>query len=217
MKLASVVTTAALAMALFGCGGGGSTTITQQAAGGRAVVVNVTSPTDGAVIAQGSVPVRGTVDPPNATVEIEGHAVAAGNGTFVGTAKLGNGRTTIEVTAGAPNETPGSASVTVTRPSTSQPKASGGGGSGGGTAPSGGGGTVPTPESSGGSCGNGTVAGPDTSCPFAVNVRSAYERNGPGTVTVYSPVTNRTYYMSCSDTGARVTCTGANNASVYFP
>jgi hypothetical protein len=154
MKSASVVTWGILAIGLFGCGGGGSTTVTQTAAGsGQAVVVDVTSPTDGALIASGSVPVRGTVDPPNATVEIEGHPVAAGNGTFVGTAKLGSGRTTIEVTASAPNETPGSASVNVTRPSTSRPKSSGGNNSGGGAAPpSGGGGTVPAPESSGGSC-----------------------------------------------------------------
>ena len=32
----------------------------------------------------------------------------------------------------------------------------------------------------------------------------------------YSPVTHKTYAMTCSD-GSQVVCTGGNKASVYFP
>jgi hypothetical protein len=61
-------------------------------------------------------------------------------------------------------------------------------------------------------CGGGLTAGPNTSCPFAENVRDAYD--GAPTVTAYSPVTRKTYEMSCS--GASVSCTGGNDASVSF-
>ncbi len=46
-------------------------------------------------------------------------------------------------------------------------------------------------------------------------MRAAYWQHGPGTVMAYSPVTHRTYAMSCSR-GAVVVCTGGNDASVYF-
>lgn len=65
-------------------------------------------------------------------------------------------------------------------------------------------------------CGNELAVGPDTTCAFAENVRSAYGGTGPGTVTAYSPVTNKTYAMTCS-AGDEVVCTGGDNASVYFP
>ena len=48
------------------------------------------------------------------------------------------------------------------------------------------------------------------------NVRSAYDGTGPGTVIAYSPVTDKTYAMSCS-AGYAVVCTGGDDASVYFP
>jgi serine/threonine protein kinase len=55
-----------------------------------------------------------------------------------------------------------------------------------------------------------------TTCPFAENVQSAYaEANGAHEISVYSPVTGKTYAMKC--TGTRlITCTGGNNAAVYF-
>ena len=80
----------------------------------------------------------------------------------------------------------------------------------------------PTPSapaaSRGTSCGGGLYAGPNTSCTFARNVRSAYWE-APGasaTVRVFSPVTNQTYTMSCSPSGSGTTCSGGNNASVTF-
>ena len=75
------------------------------------------------------------------------------------------------------------------------------------------------PSSSGStrtSCGGSLSAGPNTSCPFAANVRSAYDANGPGTYTVKSPTTGQSYSMTCTDSGREVVCVGGNGASVYF-
>jgi hypothetical protein len=80
--------------------------------------------------------------------------------------------------------------------------------------PSGGTGAV----GSGTPCGGGLYAGPNTSCPFAANVRDAYN-SAPGasaTVRVYSPVTDETYTMSCTPAGDGITCSGGNNASVSW-
>jgi hypothetical protein len=85
---------------------------------------------------------------------------------------------------------------------------------------------APADNSSGGSsqpprttdCGGGVIAGPNTSCSFALNVRDAW-LDAPGTtntVRVFSPVTNETYTMSCSPSGRGVSCSGANDASVTF-
>jgi len=66
-------------------------------------------------------------------------------------------------------------------------------------------------------CGDGVIAGPNTSCPFAKNVRDKYFAV-PGDsieIDVHSPVTGQTYTMACVKTG-RVTCRGGNNAVVTF-
>jgi serine/threonine protein kinase len=55
-----------------------------------------------------------------------------------------------------------------------------------------------------------------TTCPFAENTRSAYaEAGGADEIQVYSPVTGLTYDMACSGSSL-VTCTGGNEAAVYF-
>ncbi len=67
-------------------------------------------------------------------------------------------------------------------------------------------------------CGDGVYAGPNTSCQFAKNVREKYF-SVPGDsieIDVYSPVTDKTYTMSCVKTGDRVTCRGGNQAEVTF-
>ena len=76
---------------------------------------------------------------------------------------------------------------------------------------------VPTPAA-GSSCGDGLSVGPNTTCPFARVVREAYFNSGGGdtTVSAFSPVTGKTYLMSCSG-GSPHVCAGGNNASVYFP
>ncbi len=67
-------------------------------------------------------------------------------------------------------------------------------------------------------CGDGISAGPNTSCPFAKNVRDAYLAV-PGDsveIDVHSPVTGKTYAMACVRTGDKVTCRGGNEAVVQF-
>jgi hypothetical protein len=71
---------------------------------------------------------------------------------------------------------------------------------------------------SGTDCGEGVVAGPETSCGFAIETRNEYEReigSGPGTVEAYSDANETWYSMTC--TGAPHVCSGAISATVYFP
>jgi hypothetical protein len=173
-----------------------------------AVQLTVTSPTSGSVIASDQVNVTGTVSPANATVTIQNHAAAVGDGVFTGNASLRPGKTTIDVIASAPNAAPVSTTVIVSRPGAARHHHSNPPTVGPATT------ALPAPTSDA-TCGDGLTAGPNTTCPFAENVRVAYEQTGPGAVTVYSPVTNATYQMSCSY-GPSVVCTGGNNASVYF-
>lgn len=64
-------------------------------------------------------------------------------------------------------------------------------------------------------CGGGVAAGNSaTSCPFARNVADEYRASGGASVIdVYSPVTGRTYTMSCVG-AAPVVCSGGNGAVV---
>lgn len=66
------------------------------------------------------------------------------------------------------------------------------------------------------SCGPKVGAGESTSCDFAANVaaRVSAPLSGPATVDAYSPVTKKTYAMSCSP-GDVVVCRGGNSAVVY--
>ncbi len=64
-------------------------------------------------------------------------------------------------------------------------------------------------------CG-GVFAGPNTSCPFAVNVEQTWLTSGAtNTFSVYSPVTGLSYVMTCGGIDPTV-CTGGNNALVEF-
>jgi hypothetical protein len=86
-------------------------------------------------------------------------------------------------------------------------------GSGSGSSSSGGGASAPA---RGNPCGGGVYAGPNTSCPFALNVRDAY-MDAPGSrasVRVFSSVTGTTYTMDCRPAGNAITCSGGNGASV---
>jgi hypothetical protein len=214
---------ATLGLAVAGCGS--TTSTTTSTVGSGAVAVVVASPTSGSVIAASNVTIRGTVDPTNATVQIQGQPAAVGNGVFTGTAALHPGKTTIDVIGSAPGMTPGSTSLTITQQS------SGGSGESSHHGSSSGGGATPgvagqrsSPEENGAnqngsnqtSCGGGLSVGPDTTCEFAEAVQSAYQSSGgSSTVEAYSPVTKKDYEMTCV-TGARVTCTGGIGASVYF-
>jgi hypothetical protein len=67
-----------------------------------------------------------------------------------------------------------------------------------------------------GNCGGDLSAGPNTSCGFAENVRTAYRQSGSSVVTAFSPATGKTYTMYCTTSSPHV-CTGGNDAAVYFP
>lgn len=201
-----------LAASLAACG---STTTTTTTSGGEVSVV-VTSPTSNSVIAGNSVTVRGTVSPPTASVQVQGKPAAVGNGIFTAAAELHGGKTTIDVIGSAAGETPGSTSVVVVQ----QTNGNSSGGSGSKTSTSGATPNVaheqPGQSNNQTACGNQLAVGADTTCSFAESVRQKYDQQGPGTYEVYSPVTEKTYSMTCSS-GTPVVCTGGNNASVYFP
>jgi Glucodextranase, domain B len=210
--LGVTVIVALSALGLAACGG---TTTTTTTTGGEVSVI-VTSPTSGSVIAGNSVTVRGTVSPPAATVQVQGHPAAVGNGVFTAAAELHGGRTTIDVIGSATGDVPGSTSVVVVQ------QGSGGGNSSGGSKTSKSSATPNVAHESPGQsnsqtpCGNQLAVGPDTTCSFGENVRQQYNSQGPGTYEVFSPVTEKTYSMTCSS-GTPVVCTGGNNAAVYFP
>jgi hypothetical protein len=76
---------------------------------------------------------------------------------------------------------------------------------------------VASPYVNGSRCGSDFFAGPNTSCAFAANVRTAYgDAGGSATVRAYSPATGQTYTMHCARSGPSVTCLGGNDASVTF-
>lgn len=67
-------------------------------------------------------------------------------------------------------------------------------------------------------CGRSLIAGPETSCGFAENVRAEYEYyigSGSGYVEAYSEANDEIYSMYC--TAAPHECSGAISATVYFP
>ncbi len=70
----------------------------------------------------------------------------------------------------------------------------------------------------GGSFGEEVYAGPDTSCPFALNVEQAWSQAEASTFYTYSPVTGSNYLMTVSGTSSDgdLTVTGGNNALVEF-
>ena len=77
---------------------------------------------------------------------------------------------------------------------------------------------APVAESDRTSCGGSLSVGPDTTCRFAENVRAEYEYeigSGSGTVYAYSAANNEIYEMFC--TASPHECSGAINATVFFP
>jgi hypothetical protein len=66
----------------------------------------------------------------------------------------------------------------------------------------------------GDNCGDGLSVNSATTCPFARNVRDAYQNsNGSSVIQAFSPVTHKNYTMSCSG-GVPTVCTGGNGAVV---
>jgi hypothetical protein len=200
---------AALAFAATGCGTAANHATSPPVP--QDVRLMLTTPASAVRTSADRIAVRGTVSPANAIVQIQGRPAAVGNGVFTGTATVHRGKTTVDVVASAPGATPTATSIAITRPAPrAQTKKA--------PAPST---RVVTPvvitagaTARNSACGDSLVAGPNTTCPFAEKVRAAY--HGAGTLVAYSPVTHRTYVMTCS-AGPAVACTGGNDASVYFP
>ena len=72
----------------------------------------------------------------------------------------------------------------------------------------------PPPPAQAETCGDGLSVNSVTSCPFARAVRDEYEStNGASVIEVFSPVTQRSYTMSCSG-GVPTVCRGGNGAVV---
>ena len=226
-RLAGAIAASIAGVVLVGCGSTSASTSTQTVRA-AAVVVQVTSPANGTVINSTNVTIRGTVTPANATVQIDGHPAAVGNGVFTGSAPLQRGKTTIDVIGSSSSLSPGSTDVVITRPgsgrskrlkaTTKSPVTSSTNSATPGVAseqPTSGSG-VPSNTTP---CGGGLSVGPDTTCTFAQNVEASYQSNGTGTYDVYSPVTQDTYSMTCNPggDGTEIFCTGGSNASVYFP
>jgi hypothetical protein len=72
---------------------------------------------------------------------------------------------------------------------------------------------------SGTDCGDGVIAGPETSCGFALNTRSEYEREigaGSGSIEAWSEANEEWYPMYCTE-GSEHECSGAISATVYWP
>lgn len=209
LKSALGLATVGAALAFVATGCGTATNHATNAPQPQDVRLTLTTPTTGLRTSADRIAVRGTVSPPNATVQIQGRPAAVGNGVFTGTATVHSGRTTVDVVASAPGSTPAATSIAITRPA-SRARAKALASSARVVTPVVVAGSVSARDTS---CGAGVVAGPNTTCAFAENVRAAY--HGAGTAVAYSPVTNQTYVMTCS-AGPAVVCTGANDASVSF-
>jgi hypothetical protein len=166
------------------------------------VTLQISAPQDGGSVRVDRVTVRGTVTPSDAAVQILGQPAQVGNGVFTGSVALHRGSNAIDVVASAAGSAPVTTTITVSRlaPSSRKGKIRLRG------AP---------PLSDSRNCGKGLTVGANTSCPFAENVREAYNASGGGILDVYSPTTGQTYRMYCTS-GSPHVCTGGNGASVYF-
>jgi hypothetical protein len=197
-KRAALVAAAGLVgFVMTACGGSKSTD------GNASVTLEITAPADGSSVRADRVAVRGTVTPSDATVQILGRSVQVGNGVFAGSVPLHQGANTIDVVASAAGSAPATTTITINRAGPRQHKAK----------PIRAKGRPPLSDAS--NCGGGLTAGAHTSCPFAENVRAAFEASGSGILDVYSPTTGKTYRMYCTS-GSPHVCTGGNGASVYF-
>jgi hypothetical protein len=183
-----------VSLGLVGCGGSKKTASSN-------VAIQISAPQDGDSVNADRVTVRGTVTPTDATVQILGKPAQVGNGVFVGSIALHRGSNAIDVVASAAGSAPATTTITVTRKASHHRKKK----------------VVKKapPLASRTDCGNGLTVGPNTSCAFAENVRSAYESSGSGVLDVYSPTTGQTYRMYCTS-GSPHVCTGGHSASVYF-
>jgi Glucodextranase, domain B len=198
IRIGSRVALVAAVSVSLGIGGCGSSKTASSH-----LTIQVTTPQDGGSVRADRVTVRGTVTPSDAAVQILGQPAQVGNGVFTGSVPLHSGSNTIDIVASAAGSAPVTTTITVIRVGPRQRK-------GKPVRP-----TRAPPLPGRTNCGDGLIAGANTSCPFARNVRAAYEQSGSGILEVYSPTTGQTYRMYCTSGDPHV-CTGGNGASVSF-
>lgn len=104
-------------LAFVGCGSNepASTTKKPAAPAAKAITINVTAPQDNDVVRRNSVAVRGTVDPPDADVQVAGKPATVSDGIFSARITLDPGDNTVDVIATAEGAKPTTTSLTVTR------------------------------------------------------------------------------------------------------
>lgn len=222
LRWAAAAWLATAAIVTLGASGCGSSTPSAH--------LRVLTPADGSSTSADRMTVRGTITPENAAVEVAGQSAQVNAGVFTTSVPLRPGSNQLDVVATVEGGTPVSTTVAVTREklstastsATQQPQ----------SAPS----QLPASDSSpvassspasnassadrsspeGTDCGGGLHAGPNTTCPFAENVRAAYDEAPGAYVQAYSPVTNKSYSMDCTPVGAGVSCHGGNDATVSW-
>ena len=114
-NLSLVATIVLLVLAAAACGGSDESTATTTSPSNESVSVQITAPTDGSSHRADRVTVRGTVEPPDAAVQILGQPAQVGNGVFTGSVALHSGENTIDVVASSESAAPASRTITVTR------------------------------------------------------------------------------------------------------
>jgi hypothetical protein len=102
---------AILVVAVSGCGGGERTAQKPP----RPVRLQVSSPVDTALVAGGTVEVRGSVSPRTAQVQVEGRRAQVSGGTFSVSVPLEQGPNVIDVAASARNRAAALTAFRVTR------------------------------------------------------------------------------------------------------
>jgi hypothetical protein len=101
----------AVVVALAGCGDGDRTAQKPP----PPVRLRVTSPIDLGVVAAGRVEVRGSVSPPSAQVQVQGHRAHVSGGTFTASVPLEQGPNVIDVAATARHRSAALTAFRVTR------------------------------------------------------------------------------------------------------
>jgi Glucodextranase, domain B/PASTA domain len=99
----------ALPLALVACGG------TARPAAGPRVALELSSPDDAGTVRAESVQVRGTVQPADAEVEVDGESAEVDNGTFSAEVPLSPGANVIDVTASAAGHRADADALRITR------------------------------------------------------------------------------------------------------
>ncbi len=68
------------------------------------------------------------------------------------------------------------------------------------------------------SCDSSVAVNKFASCRFGLNVAKAFDESGraDGSITAYSPVTKKTYTLTCSSLNGLTTCAGGRGAEIYL-